>query len=484
MCSSSTTTRVSTPQSRCRAAMAQGEITPPVGIYHRMWGAALHDRATGVHRPLMAVVLWMQPEQADAGQGVVLVTLDHCILERADLTAIREAVARGTGLTAQQVLVSLTHTHGSGLMTRSRSHLPGGDLIGPYLDSLPARIAALAAEAQERLTTATIVYGQGRCALAAHRDFPDPATGAIVCGYNPDGPADDTLLVARIQSDAGAVVGTVVNYACHPTTLAWENTLISPDWVGALREEVERATGSPCLFLQGASADLGPRVGFVGDVAWADRNGLQVAHATLATVHALPPDGTEFVYQGPVVSGAILGTWRHEPVSDETRTAQARWTWRQVTLDVAYRADLPTLAQTRLEREQWQAEEDQARAAGDEARLRDCRAKVEQRTRQIMRLEALAPGTSYPLEIHLAALGEALWVFTPGELYQMFQQTLRARFPERAVLVTTLTNDWQPGYIPPQNAYGKGIYQEIIAATAPGELERLTQRVGDLLATL
>ena len=34
-------------------------------------------------------------------------------------------------------------------------------------------------------------------------------------------------------------VAVVVNYACHPTTLAWQNTLISPDYPGALRELVE-----------------------------------------------------------------------------------------------------------------------------------------------------------------------------------------------------------------------------------------------------
>ena len=40
------------PQARCRFAIAEADITPPAGIYHRMWGAATHDRAEGVHRPL------------------------------------------------------------------------------------------------------------------------------------------------------------------------------------------------------------------------------------------------------------------------------------------------------------------------------------------------------------------------------------------------------------------------------------------------
>ena len=94
--------------------------------------------------------------------------------------------------------------------------------------------------------------------------------------------------MARIVADDGGAIADVVNYACHPTTLAWDNTLISPDYVGAMRETVERHSGAPCLFLQGASGDLGPREGFVGDPAVADRNGRQLAFAALAAL-ATPP---------------------------------------------------------------------------------------------------------------------------------------------------------------------------------------------------
>jgi hypothetical protein len=68
-----------------------------------------------------------------------------------------------------------------------------------------------------------------------------------------------------------------------------------------------------------------------------------------------------------------------------------------------------------------------------------------------------------------------VWDFCPGELYQSFQTTLRARFPDVAIVVATITNDWQPGYLPAASAYGYGIYQEIIAAVAPGSLETVIE---------
>gem|GEM_PF-3876083 len=55
------TTTVVTPTPRLSFGHARGDITPPVGVYHGMWGAARHDRATGVHRPLVGDVMAFGP---------------------------------------------------------------------------------------------------------------------------------------------------------------------------------------------------------------------------------------------------------------------------------------------------------------------------------------------------------------------------------------------------------------------------------------
>ncbi|MBI3468181.1 MAG: neutral/alkaline non-lysosomal ceramidase N-terminal domain-containing protein, partial [Planctomycetes bacterium] len=335
--------QVDTPQGACRFGIARGDITPPVGIYHRMWGAATHDRSEGVHRPLTATAAVFQPADATSeAPALVLVSLDHCLLWASEMRDFLSTVAERTGLSADELVVTFSHTHGAGLMGHERVELPGGELIGPYLARVAETVATLVHEAFSSFQSVNIVYGFGRCSLTAHRDYWDEAAGQFACGFNPAGAADDTVLLARLTDAAGQTVATVVNYACHPTTLAWQNRLISPDYPGAMRELVERETGAPCLFLQGASGDLGPREGFVGDVQVADRNGRELGFAALSVLTALPAAGTTFAYAGPVVSGATLGTWAHLPIDADAAARHRAFRVRRWTVDLPYRADLPT----------------------------------------------------------------------------------------------------------------------------------------------
>ena len=478
---------VNVPQSFCTIGVARRDITPPVGIYHRMWGAATHERSTGVHRPLELTAIVIQPDakdkSADAGPTPqVLVAVDHCLLWSEDMEALRTTVCQASGISAEQLHIAFSHTHAAGLMDRGRATLAGGELIGPYLDHLSDQANGAIAEARQEMQPAEIVYGTGRCALARNRDFWDAQTEQFVCGFNPSGPSDDTLLVARIRDEGGGNLATIVNYACHPTTLAWQNTLVSPDYVGAMREVVERATGAPCLFLQGASGDLGPREGYTGDVEVADRNGRELGYATLAALEALPEAGLRFEYTGPVVSGATLGTWDFRPLPPDERCNKYRWRCRRFDVDLPYRADLPTREQTETALADYQSAERAAVDANDLDRARDARAQVERMRRQLTRLRSLPPGNSVPLDVTVWQLGDAFWVMVQGEHYHQLQRALRERFAPTPIIVATVTNGWRPGYVPTAETYGRGIYQESIAVVAPGSLEQLIDALGREIA--
>lgn len=466
---------VDTPQGFCKFGIARAEVTPPVGIYHRMWGAATHERATGVHRPLTATAFTLQA--ADAAPGIdaeqVVVALDHCLFWDREMSVFLETVSDLTGVAREQISVAFSHTHAAGLMGLERAMLPGGDLIAPYLDRLATETASLVQQARKKAKPAAVVFGTGRCSLAAQRDFWDEAQQQFICGYNPGAPADDTVLVARVTADTGELLATIVNYACHPTTLAWENTLISPDFPGAMREVVEQATRVPCVFLQGASGDLGPREGFVGDVAVADRNGRGLGYAALAALEALPKPGTRFRYAGPVVSGATLGPWAHVPLGEHELAARRRWRVRRWALDLPYRPGLPTVEGTNAERTRWLEAEKEAERQGKTVAARDAHAMVERMDRQLNRIALLPTGPQYPLAMALWQLGDAFWLAVESEHYQVLQRAVRDAFPDTPIVVMTIVNGSRAAYLPPAEAYGKGIYQETIALLAPGCLEQV-----------
>jgi hypothetical protein len=436
---------------RCRFGVAVRDITPPVGIYARSWGAATHEIAEGIHRPMTVSAAVLAPLDGGAPE-LALVALDlGWFPNLPDEQALRADVLRRTGLAEATLLINLSHTHaGANLNSRLQGY-PGAELIKPYLARLADEVAQAIEEARSSLAPAWLTFGQGRCALAQNRDFWDEPGQRFVCGYNPGAPADDTLLVVRVSDDAGQAIAILFNYACHPTTLAWQNRLLSPDFVGAAREVLEHAFGAPALFLQGASGELAPRDDYVGDPAIADRNGRQLGYAAAAAVEALPPPGTRFLYQGLVASGADLGTWGYAPLDPEALAECTRLSGEVIQVDLMLKEPPDPTLPAQL-------------AAAVEHHTR------EKLTRKILLQEALGAEPEHHMPLWIWRLGQAALVAIPNEPYSVLQQRLRARFAGTAVLVLGVTNG-TTGYLPPQELYGRGIYQEIQSPFAAGCLE-------------
>ncbi len=475
------------PHSLCQFGIARRDITPPVGIYHRMWGAAKHDQSEGVHRPLIATAVVFAPHSVNDGltqqtteHTQVLIALDHCLLYQTEMKRLIEHVTNH-GFHADQITFTFSHTHSAGLMDPRRREMPGGEMIEGYLEQLALQIGEAVAEALGKTRAAMIQYATGRCNLAANRDFWDEENQAYVCGFNPGAKADDTVIVAQVRNpdDCGQTLATFVNYACHPTTLAWDNRMISPDYVGAMREVVEQATDAPCVFLQGASGDLGPVHGFVGDLEVADRNGRQLGYAALSALESMAVRNGNLRYDGPVVSGATIGFWRRVPLDKVEEEQKATWRKRQWTVDLSYREGLATVEETKTELQRWTTEEQAARDAGDANKAADARAMAERMRRMLTRVADLPTGDSFSFPVMMWRIGDAVWIAVEGEPYNYLQTTLRDRFPEIPIVLIVLANGSRPSYLPTRETYGKGIYQESIALLEQGSLEILAQAIGD-----
>lgn len=480
------TTFVPTPTSRCIAGLGRVEITPPIGIYHRMWGAAKHDRAAGVHRPLMATALVLEPIGGNARRHV-LVALDHCLLRPEDMDEFHASAARSIEIDPSQLTVVFSHTHSGGLLVRTRSDLPGGELIAPYLDELPLRVAVAVREAQRSARPAVLTYAATQCTMAHNRDFQDDANGIYVCGFNPDDARPQTRggypvqVVRMTVEETGERIGTIVNYPCHPTTLAWDNAFISPDYVGALRETVESVTDAPCLFLLGPCGDVGPRHGFVGDVAAADANGRQLGYAALSALESLPKPGLDHHYMGPVVSGATIGAWEFRPHSQSRKRSTAAYREDAWEIPLEYRADLPSIDAAEAELKARESLEAAAKNRGDDTEAIRLRALVERQRRLIERIRPL-PAGKYPYRVSMRQFGDAIWIELEGEPYFYLQDELQRRFPQLVLIFEVLAHGTRPSYLPRREDYSKQLYQVEVSLLAAGSLERIVDEVSTRLS--
>ena len=443
-----------------RIGVARAEINPPEGMFARTWGSATHDIADGLHRPLYATCLSVAP--ARGGAPALLLSLDLMVwLSKADEEGIRCPLEAEFAEAPGSFILHLSHSHGAPFTDPARASAPGGHLIRPYRQKLLAACREAIGQAIASMSPATLSWAKGRCGLAYDRDLELPRTGEVVCGLNPRREADDTLVAGRVTDQAGRVLATLVNYAAHPTSLGGGNRLVSPDYIGAMRDLVERETGNAvCVFLHGADGDLTPRRSFEDDASAADQNGRELGYAALSVVAGMFPPGHRLGFAGREESGATLGRWGFERCDPDGMIAVKRDTVRLAL------ADQPSVAECK---------EAIAKAADGFER--------ERAERRLAIREKLGDGDGYDLPIYVWRLGRSVLVGAPVEFYSDVQVALRKRFPDITVAVLDVCNGFL-NYLPRAADYDRDTYPVRIALFARGSMERARDKAADMIAEL
>lgn len=447
----------SEPVFRGLIGVCRRDITPPAEIYARNWGAAEHDLAEGVHRPLLCTVLTIRGKHDETWQ--VLAAIDATWFRGPEGAAlIRESVCAELGLKPESLMVALSHTHAGPSISPAELHKPGGEHIKPYVERVAAAIVEAACEAKESEALCELRFATGRCGLAVDRDLPDPTSDRLVCGFNPAGEPDNVCMVGRVsRASDGAAIATIVNYACHPTTLGATNRLISPDFVGAMRETVEAATGGAlCLFLQGASGELAPRIQYCGDPAVADAHGRELGHAAISVLEGMLEHGKSLVMEGVVESGAPLAVWK----------VRARDVHVGAIRAIELPIELPLKPSVRNETQILRA-----------MQATDDRAAKERLHRELLVARTVgAGGATSKRTVWIWKLGEVIVVGQSDEAYSHLQRRLREAFPHRGIVVMNVVNGWG-GYICPAIRYEQRVYQAQQSPYASGCLEMMIDHV-------
>jgi hypothetical protein len=224
-----------------RAGAARVDITPPTG--HPMWGyAARRDLPSlGVRDRLHARALVLEVGK----ERLALVSLDlGRAPPRASYEAVRARVRKEAGVTALFIVAS--HTHHGPVLELDNWPTPKTS----YVRALEGKLAGLIVAAAKELRPARLAVAGKEVGLNRNRHSKLPGA-----------PVDREMLVLRVEDERGKAIATAVNFAAHPTMLPAFDRRFSADWPGAMAAVVEKETGAPCLFLQGAAGDLSPQAG-------------------------------------------------------------------------------------------------------------------------------------------------------------------------------------------------------------------------------
>ena len=439
--------------------VAVAEINPPAGMYSRTWGYSNHDVADGIHRPLRASCLTVS--DLSEKLNLTLLVLDLMVwLSREDEEGIRVPLEKEFNLIPGTLITHLSHSHGAPFTDPLLADAPGGHLIQGYREQIQKTCRQLLSEAFENRKMCVLSWGVGRCGLAFNRDLTLPESGESVVGINPSLPADDTLIVGRITEKSGVDLATLVHYAAHPTSLGGMNRLISPDYVGAMRELVERDTnGAPCIFLHGADGELAPRRCYEASIDAADQNGRELGYAALSTMASLMPSGKMMVFDKKVESGATLGLWKY---ADKLPDSEIDMVTENVELELG---DLPSINDYKKLVESTRGYE------------------KERAQRGLALREKIGESSTYDFPIYVWKLGKTIMVGAPVEFYNDFQIFLRRQFPKNLILVLDICNGFL-NYLPIKEEFTRDTYQVKISLFAPESEERVRRKVVCVISKL
>jgi len=256
-----------------RAGAAALRIPPSAaeleeGVYLGGYGAYHARRATGVHDDPWCRALALE----DAAGPFVIAAVDMVGVAGAVLGRLRRSVREASGLSEERLLIASTHSHSS----PDAQGLWGG-VPRSYLARLVSVCREVVRRALDSLADARLSVGAAAVPglTVNRRGWPE---------------RDEEMVVVRAVRPDGAPIGTLVNFACHPTAITAENLLVSRDFVGYAVDALTAEFGGVALFVNGAQGDVNPAS--TGDFGAARRLGEAVAAAAShAAAHAQPVDG-------------------------------------------------------------------------------------------------------------------------------------------------------------------------------------------------
>ncbi len=423
-----------------KVGVGSSVITPPVGT---SLAGYFHDRvSTGVRDDLQAKAVVLD----DGGIRVAFVVCDLCRMMRGEVDKTRQIVSEATGIPAENIWVSATHTH-TGPETHPNKHVP---INQAWIGRLPQMVADAIIRANATLRPATLRLGEEyEDGVAFNRRFRmkdgtvkfNPAK----CDPNivgPDGPIDPQVNVLRIDGPDKQPVAIIANYALHPDTIG--GVEISGDHPAEMSRIVSSLYPNHPLviYMQGTCGNINHR-----DIDDPDQQSNEAEMVRIARVIA-----------GKVLSASEMS----KPMESEKLGVSAE------TLDIMYHPMTQALRE---------------RAA--DIRRDEKASEIE--IAQAIRIEEYdLDGQTAHAEVQALRIGDTAFVGIPGEYFVQYGLSIKEWSPFDQTFVGELANGTF-GYIPTLDAFYPGTYETmpILSATLePSAGVRMANAAGQLLRGL
>ena len=225
---------------------AHEDITPDRPVM--MGGyASRNSPHEGIRTPIFTRALFVKSDT----EQILWTVSDLVSLEPGDAAALAKKVSEATGVPADRVVISTTHTHsGPGTMSSMRDpwYLDG------YFTERLVKTAVRAVTSSERCT---MVVAQGEASLAYdRRNDPPPGEAALKNADVSKAEVDRRVPAVGFKRADGTFKAVLIQYAMHATS--WGDQLIGSEWPGATASAITELFGEQTepFVLQGAAGNL------------------------------------------------------------------------------------------------------------------------------------------------------------------------------------------------------------------------------------
>jgi len=486
-----------------RAGAAVVDITPeklPVIVS----GMFLEGSSATVHSRLYARALVVQSGQ----KRVALVVVDTLMMPRELLDRAKQLAQQSTGIPAENMMISATHTHSAPSVMGAL----GSGVQEDYAAALPAKLAEAIRLAAERLVPAQVGWATIDAAEYTHcrrwirrpdRIGTDPFGQRTIRammhpGYqNPDyicpaGPVDSALTLLALQTTAGEPLAVLCNYSMH----YFGAPAVSSDYFGLFCDRLagliaaeqkpadQHTTGGaqPEALSAGARPVVMMSQGTSGDLHWMDysqpRKSISITeYADALAARALAAYRTVKYHRSVPVDVLERKLTLRRRTPDEKRLAWAR----QI---IATMVEPPGAPQSGAEQKTQQQAQPSAEPQIDLSQfpkgIRKPRSQQEVYALEQVYLH-LQPERELKLQaIRIGQLGIAA---IPCEVFGITGLKLKAQSPLVPLVNIELANGAE-GYIPPPEQHLLGGYTTWPARTAALEVDAEPKLVQTLLEML